>query len=439
MSNQKYYELADGELKETGKDGTTATGTTPGGTVATGGTPYVSANNGSSLQIAGANGESAVAVAKPTASKGSVTTTAESDAKDTGATEADAKDTGITEADTSSAGTTLEQLKSNADAYNTKVQEVLDGYNEFVEQQKQLANDQTDLTISQIEQQKEQAEKDTLEEQSAAYVDYQKQTAKHGVNAEQMAGAGMTGSGYSESSKVAMYTAYQNRVATARASLQEALVSYNNAIAEAKLTNSATLAEIAYNAYQQQVALALEAFQYNNSLLLSIAQLEEDQRQYNESMQLARDELAEDARQFDASLEASKSNSTAFTDSSGQNGDGGDEPDTSVWTIDGYTTTNTNSDTYIKIDGESYTAEEVYEGLQDGSIICVEDEENMTLTFKTLDEVIKEAAKEAKAKENPTGDAIADDAIKKYQTGFLTKDQAAKLIKLRGFDPDKYL
>lgn len=138
---------------------------------------------------------------------------------------------------------------------------------EWADQQKLLQQEQTDFTIQQIEQQKEQTQKDLAKEQSAAYTDYQKQTAKHGINAEQMAAQGMTGSGYSESSNVAMYTAYQNRVATARASAEQAMVSFNNAITQARLQNSSAMAQIAFDGLQTQLQLGLQALQYSNDII----------------------------------------------------------------------------------------------------------------------------------------------------------------------------
>lgn len=153
---------------------------------------------------------------------------------------------------------------------------------DWEKKQQQIQNEQTDFAIEQIEQQKAQAEKDYLKEQSGAYVDWQKQSAQHGVNAEKMAAAGMQGTGYSESSQVSMYNTYQNRLATARESFSQATLNYNNAITQARMQNNAALAEIAYNAYQQQLQLSLEAFQYKNTLVF---QMEEQKRQVESDYQ----------------------------------------------------------------------------------------------------------------------------------------------------------
>lgn len=235
-------------------------------------------------------------------------------------------------------------------------QNQIDATKEWTEKQQQLQQEQTDFAIEQIEQQKEQAQKDYTKEQSGAYVDWQKQSGNYSAEAEQMAASGLTNTGFSESSKVSMYNTYQNRVATARQSYNQAVLNYNNAIKDAQLQNSSALAEIAYNGLQQQLQYALEGFQYENSLLIEQANkkleidstyygryqdvvnqintenaLAEQIRQYNEQMayQKAQDErdyqlqlrqLAEEKRQFDESLAATSGSSSISKGSSSGSG-----------------------------------------------------------------------------------------------------------------------
>lgn len=142
---------------------------------------------------------------------------------------------------------------------------------ELADKQSQLQQERTDFEVDKIEQQKQQAEKDYQKEQSGAYVDWQKQSNKYGVNAEKMAASGLENSGYSESSEVAMYNAYQNRVATARASYQQAALNFDNAMREARLQNNSIQAEIAFNALQTQLELTIQGLQYRNQLLLDMA------------------------------------------------------------------------------------------------------------------------------------------------------------------------
>ena len=176
---------------------------------------------------------------------------------------------GQVESDKQQAMTELEQsyagIIGDADQY---YQAQIDASKQWADKQQQLQQEQTDFTIEQIEQQKQQAAKDYTKEQSGAYVDWKKQSNQYGVAAEQQAAAGMAGTGFSESSQVSMYNTYQSRVATARESYNQAVLNYNNSIKEARLQNNSVLAEIAYQALQQQLELSLQGFQYKNQLIL---------------------------------------------------------------------------------------------------------------------------------------------------------------------------
>lgn len=219
---------------------------------------------------------------------------------------------------------TYDNMINSSDKY---FQQQTDAIKQYGDKQTQVQQQQTDFAIEKVEQQKEQAHKDYLKEQSGAYVDWQKQSNDYGTNAEKQAEAGLAHSGYSESSQVAMYNAYQNRVATAREAYSRAVLNYDNAIKEAQLQNSSVLAEIAYNTLKQSLELSLQGFQYKNQLLLSKAQakreledtyyqryqgvlnqintensLAEQIRQFNE-------QLAEEKRQFNESLNASSGSS----------------------------------------------------------------------------------------------------------------------------------
>ena len=160
---------------------------------------------------------------------------------------------------------TYDQMIGQSDKY---YQDQIDAAKEWGDKQAQLQQEQTDFAIEQIEQQKDQANKDYIKEQSGAYQDWQKQSNAYGVSAEKQAAAGLAGTGYSESAQVSMYNTYQNRIATARESYNQAVLNYNNAIKDARLQNNSILAEIAYNSLQTQLQLALQGFQYKNTLVL---------------------------------------------------------------------------------------------------------------------------------------------------------------------------
>lgn len=186
--------------------------------------------------------------------------------------------------------------------------------------QKEIANANTDFAIDKIEQQKNQTHKDYIKEQSGAYVDWQKQSDQYGANAEAMAANGLANTGYSESSQVAMYVAYQNRVAVARESYQRAIVDYNNAITEARLQNNSMLAEIAAQALEKRMEAIITFTQQGNALLtqkadaahkikqtthsnwMDVLKTIGQQRQHDEEMAYKNASLAEQQRQFNETM-----------------------------------------------------------------------------------------------------------------------------------------
>ena len=213
---------------------------------------------------------------------------------------------GKVESDKSQALTQLEQtyagmIGQSDQFYNAQVQATQD----WAAKQQEIQQQQTDFAIEQINQQKEQANKDYLKEQSGAYVDWQKQSNQYGTNAEQMASAGLTNTGFAESSQVGMYNAYQNRVAMARESYNQAVLNYNNAIKDAMLQNNAALAEIAYQALQKSLELSLAGFQYKNQLIIDLSDKKTDldnmyYNRYQDVLQQINTENAvkEDIRQY---------------------------------------------------------------------------------------------------------------------------------------------
>lgn len=207
-------------------------------------------------------------------------------------------------------------------------QDQIDASKQWADTQSKLQQDQTDFTIEQINQQKDKAQKDYTKEQSGAYVDWQKQSNQYGSEAEKMASAGLSKTGFSESSQVAMYNTYQNRLATARESFTSAVLNYDNAIKDARLQNNAALADIAYQALQSQLELSLQGFQYKNQLISEQANkkielenmyyqrwqdvltqmnhenaMAEEIRQYNQNYQLQLKQFDESVRQFEMEYE----------------------------------------------------------------------------------------------------------------------------------------
>lgn len=248
---------------------------------------------------------------------------------------------------------TYDSMINQSDKY---FQSQADAVEKYGEEQKKNQQAQTDFTVQKIEQQKDQAHQDYLKEQTGAYTDWQKQSDQYGTNAEQMAQSGLAHTGYSESSQVAMYNQYQNRVATARESYVRAVQNYDNAITEARLQNNSLLAEIAFNTLQKKLELGLQGFQYKNSLVLEKANAKRDinntyysryqdvvsqinhenstaeqirqfnesqkfeQKKYNESVRQYNASLAEEKRQFNETLALQKKNSNVSSSGGSSSG-----------------------------------------------------------------------------------------------------------------------
>ena len=246
---------------------------------------------------------------------------------------------------------TYDNMINESDKY---YQAQIDASKAWADKQTEIQQANTDFAIEKINQEKEQAEKDYKKEQSGAYVDWQKESNRYGANAETKAASGLTNTGYSESSQVSLYNTYQNRVATARDTYNKAVLNYDNAIKDAQLQNNSTLAEIAYEALQNQLELSLSGFQYKNNLVLqkqSASQTIEDTyyNRYQDVLSQINTEnsLKESARQFDANMAYQKEQAdrdyqlqlAALNSSSSSGGSGGGSSYSSSYDVSGYTDT----------------------------------------------------------------------------------------------------
>jgi hypothetical protein len=200
-------------------------------------------------------------------------------------------------------GHTYDQMIEGADTlYDGQIQATKD----WEAKQSQIQQENTDFAIEKIEQQKDQAHKDYIKEQSGAYVDWQKQSNQYGVEAEKMASAGLDRTGFSESSQVSMYNTYQNRIAVARESYNRAVLNYDNAIKDAQLQNNAALAQIAHDSLMQQTELIIQGTMYKNQLINDKADkiLEIDNIYYNRWQDVlnqmnTENAMKEDIRQYE--------------------------------------------------------------------------------------------------------------------------------------------
>lgn len=107
--------------------------------------------------------------------------------------------------------------------------------------------DSLNQNIKELNQKKAAADSAAVLEGRAANADYLKSINPYGANADLAVGAGLGGSGYSETTKAANYNTMQNRISKAKTTADEAKMNYDNQIAQARNQSNAKLAEIAYN------------------------------------------------------------------------------------------------------------------------------------------------------------------------------------------------
>lgn len=198
------------------------------------------------------------------------------------------------------------QMQQNSDNAFVNVNQTLDNAQNM---QADALNQQTNLAVERIENDKTNAQKDYEKEQRASYVDWQKDINNYGATAEAAAQVGLDNTGFSETSKINAWNAYQSRISTARDSLQRTMAEYDLGIKDAQVQNSSALAQLYADTAKQKLQFTLEQFQYNNNLLSDLLKNKQSiNSEYNNRWQNVlsqinkENSLAEEARQFNQKM-----------------------------------------------------------------------------------------------------------------------------------------
>lgn len=194
---------------------------------------------------------------------------------------------------------------------------------EYANEQERLQNEALDKQLSfregQIEKQKETARENKHQEGIKAKNDYTGYTNQYGLEAENLASRGLLNSGVSETMKLGAYNTYQNRLANANKTMQDAITEYENAMNEARVNYDTKKAENAFEKLKLMLSYAKSYYdtnatlgqnqlqnnqnlnsEYNNQYntirnqLQNEKELEERIRQYNEDMAYQREKDAKD-------------------------------------------------------------------------------------------------------------------------------------------------
>ena len=144
----------------------------------------------------------------------------------------------------------LEAINQSNDTYNQMHQDnqsLLDQQtnyaNEYEKTQNEALDKQLELYKQNIEQQKKTAQENYETESRRAENDYVAYNNPYGYQAEMMASKGQLQSGISQTSQLGSYNAYQNRLATANKTMQDAFTQYDLDMNEAIINNDVQKAQ----------------------------------------------------------------------------------------------------------------------------------------------------------------------------------------------------
>lgn len=208
---------------------------------------------------------------------------------------------------------------------------------EYANEQERLQNEALDKQLSfregQIEKQKETARENKHQEGIKAKNDYTGYTNQYGLEAENLASRGLLNSGVSETMKLGAYNTYQNRLANANKTMQDAITEYDNSMNEARVNYDTKKAENAFEKLKLMLSYAKSYYdtnatlgqnqlqnsqnlrsEYNNQYntirnqLQNEKELEEKIRQYNENMayQKERDKVSDEQWRKEYNLSQTK-------------------------------------------------------------------------------------------------------------------------------------
>lgn len=133
------------------------------------------------------------------------------------------------------------------------------------QQQNDLINQQTQLTVDELERNRDKIDKDVTKTTRGLYTDYQKQANQYGAEAERQAQMGLGNSGYAETSKVNLYNTYQKNVTEAMNNARQLKSDFDFQIAQARKQGSITQAQTALELLKQQMQLLTQEYEYRNN------------------------------------------------------------------------------------------------------------------------------------------------------------------------------
>ena len=167
----------------------------------------------------------------------------------------------------------LEAIENSNNTYNQMHQDnqnLLDQQtnyaNEYEKTQNEALDKQLDFYKQNIEQQKKNAQQNYETEARRAENDYVAYNNPYGYQAEMMASKGQLNSGISQTSQLGSYNAYQNRLATANKTMQDAFTQYDLDTNEAIVNNDVQKAQNALARLQMILGYTQNFYDTKNTI-----------------------------------------------------------------------------------------------------------------------------------------------------------------------------
>lgn len=145
------------------------------------------------------------------------------------------------------------------------IDSLVEQQNSLLQQQEQQQNDiiqkQTQMQVDELNREKEKLQKETEKTTQGLYANWQKQANQYGTSAEQLAQQGLGNSGYAETTKTALYNAYQKSVTDTLNNSRDLYSDYNFKIQQARQSGSIQQAQSALELYSQRLQLLAQNYE----------------------------------------------------------------------------------------------------------------------------------------------------------------------------------
>lgn len=134
-----------------------------------------------------------------------------------------------------------------------------------LQQQNDIINKQTQMQVDSLARQKEDIDRETVQQNRAIYQDYKKNSNPFGVQAENLASQGLGNSGYAETTQARLYNTYQNNITSTLNNARQLKSDVDFQIQQARQTGDITLAQNALEIFNQRMQLLSQEYDLRNN------------------------------------------------------------------------------------------------------------------------------------------------------------------------------